>query len=261
MTALLVAALLYLLTAVFIWRYPDTPSPSRWLPLPALIAHGVVLGMMILHHGSITLGLSEALSLFMWQSALLLWALCWRDKLQALGIGIYPAAALGALIAALDPTPPVMSDPLDWKTRLHVVLSLMSAGLLTLAAVNAVLLAIQDRWLHRLHFPRFARALPPLQTMEDVLFRLIGIGFALLSATLLSGLWFVRDWMAQHLAHKTILSITAWLIFGILLWGRARHGWRGRTAIRWALAGYAVLFLAYFGSKMILEEILGKHWG
>src|SRR3546814_4793747 len=94
--------------------------------------------------------------------------------------------------------------------------------------------------------------------MERLLFQLIGIGFVLLSLTLISGLWFIHDWLAQHLAHKTILSITAWLIFGTLLWGRVRHGWRGRVAIRWALAGYAMLFLAYFGSKLILEEILDR---
>src|SRR3546814_14044176 len=83
--------------------------------------------------------------------------------------------------------------------------------------------------------------------MDRLLVQLIGIGFVLLSLTLISGLWFIHDWLAQHLAHKTILSITAWLIFGTLLWGRVRHGWRGRVAIRWALAGYAMLILAYFG--------------
>jgi ABC-type uncharacterized transport system permease subunit len=96
--------------------------------------------------------------------------------------------------------------------------------------------------------------------MERLLFQLIAIGFFLLSLTLLSGLWFIRDWLAQHLAHKTVLSITAWLIFGVLLWGRLRYGWRGRTAIRWTLAGYATLLLAYFGSKLILEQFLGRHW-
>lgn len=260
MTALLIATLFYLLTAFFVWRFPATPSPARWLPVPALLAHGLALGLLILHDGTITLGLSEALSLFIWQSALLLWALCWREPLRALGIAIYPAAALGALLLVVAPTPAGGGEMLDWKARTHIVLSLLSAGLLTIAAVNAVLLAIQDRWLHRHHFSAFSRALPPLQTMERLLFQLVGVGFVLLSLTLLSGLWFIRDWMAQHLAHKTILSVTAWLIFGTLLWGRVRHGWRGRTAIRWALSGYAMLFLAYFGSKLILEEILGKHW-
>jgi len=260
MIALVLAAVLYLTTAVLIWRQPAAESVARWLPPLALLLHGLALGIALLHGGSITLGVGEALSLFAWQSALLLWALCWREPLRALGIVIYPLAAGGALLLAFAPTPGEGSEVLDWKARTHIVLSLFSAGLLTIAAVNAIVLAAQDRLLHRHQLTEFSRALPPVQTMERVLFRLIAIGFVLLSLTLLSGLWFVHDWLAQHLAHKTILSITAWLIFGTLLWGRLRHGWRGKTAIRWALMGYAVLILAYFGSKLILEEILGRHW-
>jgi len=93
-----------------------------------------------------------------------------------------------------------------------------------------------------------------------MLFQLILVGFILLTLTLITGLWFVRDWLAQHLAHKTILSVTAWVLFGILLWGRWKFGWRGRTAIRWTLAGYLFLILAYFGSRIILEEVFNRHW-
>jgi ABC-type uncharacterized transport system permease subunit len=105
------------------------------------------------------------------------------------------------------------------------------------------------------------RALPPLAVMETLLFQTLGLGFALLSLALFSGLIFIQDMFAQHLAHKTVLSIFAWLVFAVLLWGRWRFGWRGRTAIRWTLGGFALLVLAYFGSKFVLELIKGVHWG
>lgn len=136
--------------------------------------------------------------------------------------------------------------------QLHVVLSVLGAGLLTLAAVQAVTLALQDALLHGKSAHRLVQALPPLQTMERVLFVLIALGFFMLSLSLLSGLLFVDDLMAQHLAEKTVLSVVAWTLFGGLLWGRWRWGWRGRTAVRWTLAGYGVLILAYFGSKLLL---------
>jgi ABC-type uncharacterized transport system permease subunit len=146
----------------------------------------------------------------------------------------------------------------DWKIQLHIVLSLFSAGFLTLAAAQAVTLAVQDRLLHA---PGpLVDSLPALTTMEHLLFVMIGLGFSMLSLSLLSGLLFVDDLMAQHLAHKTVLSVAAWAVFGALLWGRWRRGWRGRTAIRWSLVGYAVLVLAYFGSKLVLEQILSRHW-
>lgn len=141
----------------------------------------------------------------------------------------------------------------DWKIQVHVVLSIASAALLTLAAVQAVTLAVQDRYLHEGARLRVVQALPPLQSMERLLFLLISLGFFLLSLSLLSGLMFVDDLMAQHLAQKTVLSVAAWGIFGLLLFGRWRQGWRGRTAIRWTLSGYGVLILAYFGSKLFFS--------
>jgi ABC-type uncharacterized transport system permease subunit len=137
--------------------------------------------------------------------------------------------------------------------HLHIVLSVLGAGLLTLAAVQAVTLALQDALLHGKSANRLVQALPPLQTMERALFVLIALGFFLLSLSLLSGLLFVDDLMAQHLAEKTVLSVAAWTVFGALLWGRWRWGWRGRTAVRWTLAGYGILILAYFGSKLVLR--------
>ncbi|MFA5938682.1 MAG: cytochrome c biogenesis protein CcsA [Sinimarinibacterium sp.] len=259
MSLTIVAFAIYCATAFVQYRDRRIPG-ERWLVLPALVLHALALSGHILQGGAITIGINESLSLFTWQSAFLLWALCFREPLRTLGAIVFPIAGIAAVVAGTWPTPASDIPIADWKARSHILLSLFSAGLLTLAAVHASLLAIQDQLLHGHRMTQLARSLPPVQTMERLLFQLIAIGFFLLSLTLLSGIWFIRDWMAQHLAHKTILSITAWIIFGVLLWGRMRYGWRGRTAIRWTLAGYATLVLAYFGSKVILEQILGRHW-
>ncbi|WP_420466543.1 cytochrome C assembly family protein [Panacagrimonas sp.] len=255
--ASLAAAPIYGLSALLAWHRP------RWatalVPL-ALALHFAALALGLVHQGSLRIGVTEAASLFAWQSAVLLWLFALREPIAVNGTAIYPLAAVFAVWAALVPSPISQVRVSDWQVTVHVLLSLLSAGLLTLAAVQSVALAIQDRLLHRHRVPPTGARLPPLQTMERVLFQLIAVGFALLSLTLLTGLWFVHDWMAQHLAHKTVLSVSAWMIFGVLLWGRWRYGWRGRTAIRWALAGYATLVVAYFGSKAILEQIFGNHW-
>jgi ABC-type uncharacterized transport system permease subunit len=226
----------------------------------AILVHLGALLLGLVHQGYLRIGVTEAASLFAWQSALLLWLFSFREPVAINGVVIYPLAGVFALWAAAMPSPATTVSIGNWQVSLHVLMSLLSAGLLTLAAVQSAAVAIQDRLLHRHRMMPGSGRLPPLQTMETVLFQLIAVGFGLLSLTLLSGLWFVQDWLSQHLAHKTVLSISAWLIFGTLLWGRWRHGWRGRMAIRWALAGYATLILAYFGSKLVLEQLLGKHW-
>lgn len=255
----LVAAAAYAAAALLTWRGAPRPAATA-LAAVALLLHGAALLGQVFNGGNLTLGVTEALSIFSWQAAVLLWVLCRLQPVQILGVAIYPLAAAGAAGAALWSTS-VTGIPLaDWKIQMHVVLSLFSAGFLTLAAAQAVTLAIQDRLLHRASPNRIVMALPPLQSMEHLLFVLISLGFFILSLSLLSGLVFVDNLMAQHLAHKTVLSITAWAIFGGLLWGRWRRGWRGRTAIRWALWGYGVLILAYFGTKLVLEQILSRHW-
>jgi ABC-type uncharacterized transport system permease subunit len=233
---------------------------ARWLPVPALLAHLILLVSQLLRGQAIAIGFHEALSLFAWQSAMTLWLLCLREPLRVLGLVIYPMAALATGIATMLPSSVEPLPITDWKVQLHVVLSLLSAGLLTLAAVQAMALAIQDRLLHRHGRLELLQSLPPLQTMERLLFQLVALGFFLLSLTLISGLLFIHDLLGQHLAHKTVLSVIAWVLFAVLLWGRRYHGWRGRQAVRWSLSAYGLLITAYFGSKWILEQILHRQW-
>lgn len=140
----------------------------------------------------------------------------------------------------------------------HIFISILSYSLMTIAAVQALLLALQNWRLRHKHLGSFLQAIPPLQTMEALLFEVLWTGFALLTLSLLTGFLFFEDFFAQHLAHKTVFSLFAWLFYGILLWGRHVKGWRGNTAIRWTLCGFSAMVLAYWGSKFVIEVILGS---
>lgn len=177
---------------------------------------------------------------------------------ENLGILLLPLAALAIILALRFPSIKLMQESELLGLNLHVLLSLLAYSLLLLAAVQAVLLSIQERHLHNRRPGGFVRLLPPLQTMESLLFEMIGAGFFLLGLALISGFVFLEDMLAQHLLHKTVLSIISWLVFAALLWGRFRFGWRGRTAIKWTLSGFGLLMLAYFGSKAVLELILHR---
>lgn len=140
--------------------------------------------------------------------------------------------------------------------QIHVLVSIISYSLLGLAALMSVVLAFQNHLLHNHHPGGILRRLPPLQILEKLLFDSIFVGFIGLTLALVTGFLFLDDLFAQHLAHKTLLSLIAWLVFGILLIGRLLMGWRGRKAIRWTLSGFISLMLAYFGSKFVLEFLL-----
>jgi ABC-type uncharacterized transport system permease subunit len=177
--------------------------------------------------------------------------------MAALGVVVFPVAA--ASLLGYAGYGHVRAEGLDWRLQLHAGCALLAYATLAIAALLASMLWLQERALRRHQFFHgWLRALPPLVQLESLLFRTIAVGFGLLTATLLTGVLFVENLFAQHLVHKTVLGIMSWLAFGALLIGRRRYGWRGATAVRWTLAAMALLVLAYFGSKAVLELILHR---
>jgi len=240
----------------------DGRRPPRVLAIVFGFA-GALLHALLLYQDAVTSGgfnmsFFQAFSLAAWTIVLLLLLSSLRKPVENLGIVLLPLAALTIVLALRYPGVRLLPNDAAIGLKIHVVVSLLAYSVLAMASVQALLLAIQDRHLRRHQPGGFVRALPPLQTMESLLFEMIAAGFLLLSIALLSGVYFLEDMFAQNLAHKTVLSIVAWMAFGILLWGRYRYGWRGRIAIRWTLIGFAVLVLAYFGSKAVLELILKR---
>jgi ABC-type uncharacterized transport system permease subunit len=148
-----------------------------------------------------------------------------------------------------------------WELAFHVAMATTAFAFLTVGAVLAVAQVVVDRRLRSRQPLGWLKILTPVESVESGCFHSIRAGFAVLTLALVTGTFFIENLFAQHLVHKVVLAIVAWVVFGILLFGRWRFGWRGRQALRWTLAGYALLGLSYFGSKLILENVLGKHWG
>ncbi len=255
------ALLLYLFGARLARPVPDgSPGPNAWRWLGALgVAVHVVFNALVWRqlHG-VDLHFFAALSLVGVAMALVVLATARAAETRLLARIVLPIAAVALLVYALagDPRPSPAAQA--WQITLHAALALLAFASLSIAALVAVVVLIQERAL-RAHRPAAVlNAFPPLAVMERFLFQLIGAGFALLTATLLTGVVFVQNLFAQHLAHKTVLSLAAWLVFGMLLAGRWRWGWRGRRAVRLTLAGMGLLLLAFVGSKFVLEIVLQR---
>lgn len=234
---------------------PEHRSLVMSLGLVALVLHTFAV-YRVLHTGEgIQLGVFPVASLIAWLVAALVLASCLRKPLTNLFVVIFPLAATTLVLAMAWP-PTTQAQHISAGILSHVLTSILAYSLFTIAAVQAFLLALQDRQLKHHHTRGLVRSLPPLQLMEKLLFEMLWLGFALLTLSLLTGFVFVDDIFAQHLAHKTFFSILAWFVFGRLLWGRLQSGWRGRLAIRWTLGGFVFLMLGYFGSKLVLELLL-----
>jgi ABC-type uncharacterized transport system permease subunit len=262
MTLLSIISIAGYLVAAFLLTRPHAglPLPARGIALVlasiAVVVHAVLI--FGLHRGGLDLHFFASLSLTALGVAAITLGVNLFRPVAALGVVVFPIAAilLGVdVFAAADTLPQSM----EWQIKLHVSFALLAYSVLSIAALLAILLALQERALRRHQLDSgLIRALPPLTMTESLLFRLIGVGFVFLTLTLVSGVLFVDDLFSQHLVHKTLLSIASWLVFGWLLLGRWRWGWRGGRAVRLTLIGMAVLLLAFFGSKFVLELLLQR---
>lgn len=183
-----------------------------------------------------------------------------HNKLYEAGLVALPIASGVLLLEWVLPHEIIPLRDVSTGIAIHLVSSVLAFGVLSIAGVYALFVAIIDHFLRRHHLSPLVRTLPALEVLESLLFKLISVGFVLLTVSLISGMVFINDIFAQHLVHKTILSILTWLLFGLLLFGRWRYGWRGSLAVRMTLAGIVLLLLSYFGSKLVLEIILGRSW-
>ncbi|HRJ51682.1 MAG TPA: cytochrome c biogenesis protein CcsA [Candidatus Thiothrix moscowensis] len=221
----------------------------------ALLMHGLTILHAIWQTPGITIHFAAAGSIVMWLCSILLFVTMLTRPLETMGIFVLPFTLTAMLLPLLNAGHTDAID-LGHGVGVHIFISLLAYSILTLASLQAMLLALQNKHLHNHHPGGLIRTLPPLLDMEDLLFKLVLLGVILLSFGLLSGSLYVDNLFGQHLVHKTILSIIAWIVFTTLLVGHWQYGWRGRIAIRWTLSGFFILMLAFFGSKFVLEFLV-----
>lgn len=265
----LLAALLYGSLGLWFWRAQarahdrqrTAMSPAeRVVLLAALVMHGLAIHASMFSGEAMRFGFGVAVSLMVWLAVCFYWIETLYARLDGLHALVLPAGIVGSLLPMIFPGQHVLANAASPAFRAHFIVAMLAYSLFTLAALHAMLMAVAERQLHSGRISRSIAGLPPLLTMETMLFRLITIAFVLLTLTLGSGIIFSETLFGQpfRLDHKTIFAVTSWLLFGILLCGRHIWGWRGRVALRWTLAGFIALMLAYMGSRFVIEVLLGR---
>lgn len=225
------------------------------------LTHGYALCLAVFRGPALALNTTDAASIIGWTvAAIAIVGATWRPRFDVIS-GILLLCVGLAAAATNDGARDFATGQRGWELIAHILIAVVAYALVSIAAVLAVALTALD-WRLRNHQPLgLMRTLPSVEALEEGMFQAIAAGFALLSLTLFSGFIFVRDLMEQNLEQKVVLSCLAWTILAVLLIGRWRFGWRGRVAANWTLSGYVLLGLGYFGSKIVLEVILGRHWG
>lgn len=259
-----VVVFIYLAVAFDFWRVVKLPQKNLKLHSAmialALILHGNLLWDSLYMQDKVNLGFLIALSAIFWLTVLIYWVVSHKHLLYSLQAFVLPLAAVFSLLPALSKHPHVLAVENAHLLLIHVFIALIAYSLFTFATLHAGLMMVAERSLHHkknwIQLPDF----PPLLVMEHLLFRVIAIGFVLLTITLVSGMLFSEELFgkAAQFNHKTVFSIASWLIYGWLLFGHYQYGWRGRKAIKLTFIGFGLLLLAYVGTKFVLEMILHR---
>lgn len=267
-------ALLYAGLGAYFWRrtwhagsYGGTAVQDRSAQtlralaiLPPLAGHALLLQATVFSPFGLDFGVGNAVSAIAWLVVAIYWLVNLRYRMEAMLALALPLAAVSVLLPAALPFSHLLPHSSLPLFKLHLAISMLAYSLLSIAALHALLMALVEHRLHEKTLLATFVGMPPLLTMERLLFQIIAAGFGLLTLTLGSGILFSKELFGQPLqfSHKTVFALISWAAFAGLLAGRHVYGWRGRTAIRWTLAGFALLLLGYLGSKFVLEVVLGR---
>lgn len=263
----LLTFILYAVLALLFWRAQSTGGAEQQnrgllglaVAVPLLL-HGWLLYDTLFVWGALNLGLAYAISLILWLTVLIYWLARRFYPLASLLTLMLPLAALASILPSFLPGTHMVAQPPSGMFDTHVLMALLAYSLFTIAVLHAGLIALVEKRLHHARIPEVLKNLPPLMTMETLLFRVIGAGFVILTVTVVSGFLFSERIFGQpwQLTHKVLFGVLSWVVFGVLLLGHHFYGWRGHTAVRLTLSGFVFLLLAYLGSQFVLQFILHR---
>jgi ABC-type uncharacterized transport system permease subunit len=218
----------------------------------SLCAHGGLLYQLIEYPGGQNLHWLVMFSFTLWLMNIFIFLTSIRSKVENLIVLTGPLAALSVALALGLAKPEIMATQAQPGMLVHIFVSLLAMSLLILASTQALLMGFQNTLLKHHRAPLLLQILPPLQTMETLLFNIILGGTLLFSGSVLSGFFFEQNVIHSFMHPKTLLAMGAWFLLGLLLFGRKQFGWRGPTAVRWTLSATVLAFLSYFGTKALL---------
>jgi len=232
---------------------------ATMLGLGGFVWHAWTLWQVIILPDGLSLSIGNTASFIGLQIALVALFGALQPTLRGLAGGLFILAATAAALTGW-PIPTAAGNPISWQIQVHVLISLFAYGLLSVGAIVALFALVQEKRLQARKLSPVNQLFAPMETTENLLFGITASGFLVLLFAVFSGVEFVDDFFARHLVHKTALSLLALLLFGVLLAGRQFAGWRGKRAVYLYLWGFVILCLAYFGSRYVLEEVLGRSW-
>ncbi|WP_418571523.1 cytochrome C assembly family protein [Parasutterella sp.] len=266
------AAVLYLAAAFGIYKTLQEPEPTEKFWIRPLIFAGLMIQAYLIYealflYGTPHFGMALALTITLFTCTFLLLLESFFSKIGAMLVFVLPLSAVSMLLPLLLPGSPLAPETASGPFRLHLLLAILAYSVMTMALIQGLLLMAVHKRVRAKDFVTHEGAkhvnildnMPSMMEMEKILFRLIWVGFIVLTAAILFGAVYSQELFGQafRFDHKTVTTCMAWVIFGILLLGHHLRGWRGKFAALWTVIGFCVLMVSYIGVRFVMEVVPG----
>ena len=165
------------------------------------------------------------------------------------GIVIFPLVFILTFIAATGQQPFLVNSPAlvrGWLVA-HIALIFTGYAALFISFAASLLYLVQERSL-KSKMPNRARLrLPPLETIDEIGFRSLLLGFPAMTLGLIAGVVVAQANYGRIdlLDPKIFLSLLMWAVYLLMVFTRWNAGWRGRRAAYLAAGAFAAAVVAW----------------
>ncbi|PHS15634.1 MAG: hypothetical protein COA86_13150 [Kangiella sp.] len=256
----LLGLIAYTVTFVYVWLNRATIDKTSTILIALvfvdIIIHGFISYLNIDTPEGHNFGLFNIFNMTTWISMIIfLWNLLKYNSATLLLFSI-PISAVSILgVILFDGIAPIQLKG-NGLNILHILLGILAMGILLLAAIQSILVLYIDRKL-RVSPANLSNIFGSLQSIERYLLQLLTSGFIFMTLSLILVSLLPYEVTQAQVLHKVILTLISWFILAILIFGYYLRGWRGVFAAKWTLIGVFLLMLGYFGSKLVIEFIIG----
>ncbi|MBG5920333.1 cytochrome C assembly family protein [Providencia stuartii] len=225
------------------------------LAVIALITHAITLKLLIFRgdegQNLTLLNLGSAVSLLM---CIIMTVVAYKGKAWYLTPIVYSFAVINLMLSTIMPGEFITHLEGSVPLFIHIGLALLSYATLLIAALYAFQVALIDFQLKNKTL-KFSSDMPPMMVIERKMFHITQVGVILLTLTLCTGFIYMDNIFDKENIHKSVLSVIAWFVYIILLWGHFHGGWRGKRVLFFHVAGAFILTMAFFGNRL-MQQIL-----
>ncbi|VDY35436.1 Inner membrane protein ypjD [Morganella morganii] len=216
----------------------------------ALVCHGVAIKSQIFQGAGQNLTLLNLGSVVSLLVSVIMTIVAFQGRAWFLIPIVYSFSMVNLILATLMPGEFITHLQASVPLFVHIGLALLSFATLIIAALYAMQLGWMDHQLKNKRL-KFTPDMPPLMVIERKMFHITQVGVILLTLTLATGIVFMDNIFDKDNIHKSLLSMVAWCVYIVLLWGHYHEGWRGKRVIWFNFAGAFILTLAFFRAPSV----------